>query len=120
MTEKSPLRMSGWKLAAALPAAVLLAASVVRWWRGTAVGVDTVVRRDFVQSVVASGHVETAHRVEIGSQITGTVVRVPVKEGQSVKVGDILVELEAAELDAAERQAVMAVTQAPRVRQLNA
>ena len=51
---------------------------------------------------------------------TGTVVRVPVKEGQSVKVGDILVELEAAELDAAERQAVMAVTQAPRVRQLNA
>jgi len=112
MTETSPFLKSRWKLAVVLLAAVLLAASVVRWWRGTAVAVETVVRRDFVQSVVASGHVETAHRVEIGSQITGTVVRVPVKEGQSVKFGDVLVELEAAELDAAERQAVMAVAQA--------
>jgi len=50
MTETSPIRMSRWKLAVALLAAVLLAASVVRWWRGTAVAVETVVRRDFVQS----------------------------------------------------------------------
>jgi HlyD family secretion protein len=112
MTEPSPIGMSRWKLAVALLAAVLLATLAVRWWRGTAVAVETVIRRDFVQSVVASGHVETAHRVEVGSQITGTVVRVPVNEGQSVKVGDILVELEAAELDAAERQAVVAVAQA--------
>jgi HlyD family secretion protein len=112
MTETSPLLKSRWKLVVVLLAAVLLATLAVRWWRGTAVAVETVIRRDFVQSVVASGRVETAHRVEVGSQITGTVVRVPVNEGQSVKVGDILVELEAAELDAAERQADMAVAQA--------
>ncbi|HYO27269.1 MAG TPA: efflux RND transporter periplasmic adaptor subunit [Azonexus sp.] len=112
MTETSPLLKSRWKLVVVLLAAVLLATLAVRWWRGATVAVETVIRRDFVQSVVASGRVETAHRVEIGSQITGTVVRVPVNEGQSVKVGDILVELEAAELDAAERQADMAVAQA--------
>ena len=81
MTETPPLLKSRWKLVVVLLAAVLLAALAVRWWRGTAVAVETVVRRDFVQSVVASGRVETAHRVEIGSQITGTVVRVPVNRG---------------------------------------
>ena len=74
---------------------------------------------DFVQSVVASGHVETPHRVGLGSQITGTVRRVPVAEGQQVNAGDLLVELEAAELQAAQRQAEIAVIQAQaRLRQL--
>ena len=72
MTETSPIRMSRWKLAVALLTAVLLATLAVRWWLGTAVAVETVVRQDFVQWVVVSGHVETAHRVQIGSQITGS------------------------------------------------
>jgi HlyD family secretion protein len=68
---------------------------------------------------VASGHIETPHRVDIGAQITGTVVRVPVAEGQSVKAGDLLVELTSTELRASERQAEMALTQAQaRLRQL--
>jgi HlyD family secretion protein len=78
-----------------------------------------VVRRDFVQSVVASGRVETPHRVSIGAQITGTVARVPVREGQAVRAGDTLVELQSDELVAAQRQAELAVAQADaRIRQL--
>ncbi len=73
---------------------------------------QTVLKRDFVQSVVASGHVETPHRVDIGAQMTGTVVRIPVSEGQSVQAGATLIELESAELQAAERQAHAAVLQA--------
>ena len=80
---------------------------------------ETVLRRDFVQTVVASGRVETAHRVDIGAQITGTVKRVPVTEGQVVRAGDVLVELEASELQAVGRQADVAVVQAQaRLRQL--
>ncbi len=91
----------------------------LRWWEGPEVPVERVVQRDFVQSVVASGHVETPHRVGVGSQITGTVLRVPVAEGQHVAAGDLLVELEASELLAAQRQADIAVIQAQaRLRQL--
>ena len=94
-------------------------ALVLRWWAGPEVAVERVVQRDFVQSVVASGHVETPHRVGVGAQITGTVLRVPVAEGQRVNAGDLLVELEAAELLAAQRQADIAVIQAQaRLRQL--
>jgi HlyD family secretion protein len=38
---------------------------------GPAVVVDQVKRGNLVETVVASGHVETPFRVEIGSQITG-------------------------------------------------
>ncbi len=108
-----------WKLLGVLLATLLLAAPGVRWWRGPQLVADTVVRRDFVQAVVASGHVETPHRVDIGAQITGTVVRVPVAEGQSVRADDALVELESSELRAAGRQAEVAVKQAQtRLRQM--
>jgi HlyD family secretion protein len=90
-----------------------------RWWQGPQVEVDTVVRRDFVQTVVATGHVEAPHRVDIGAQVTGTVARVPVAEGQTVKAGELLIELESSELRAALRQAEVAVEQAQaRLRQL--
>ena len=80
---------------------------------------ESVLRRDFVQTVVASGHVEAPHRLDVGVQITGTVLRIPVIEGQAVKAGDLLVELEAAELNATGRQADVAVVQAKaRLRQL--
>jgi len=119
MIDRSLLLEHRWKILAALLAAVLLGVFGVRWWQGPQVATETVVRRDFVQAVVASGHVETPHRVDIAAQITGTVARVPVAEGQNVKAGDALVELMADELRASERQAEVAVAQAQaRLRQL--
>ena len=86
---------------------------------GVAVVVDPVVRGDLVQTVVASGHVETPFRVEIGSQITGTVQDVLVEEGQRVSKGQPLVAIESGELKAAVVQAEGAVAQADaRLRQL--
>jgi HlyD family secretion protein len=103
----------------ALLVAVAAGWLALRWWLGPEVAVETAAQRDFVQSVVASGHVETPNRVDLGAQITGTVARVPVAEGQEVKAGDVLVELEATELRAAARQADVAVVQAQaRLRQL--
>jgi HlyD family secretion protein len=101
--------------------ALCLVAGAAAWqqWRGPEVQTELVIRRDFVQSVVASGRVETPHRVDIAAQITGTVLRVPVAEGQVVRTGELLVELESTELRAGLRQAEMAVQQAQaRMRQV--
>ncbi len=86
---------------------------------GPQVGVEQVVQQDFVQTVVASGRVETAHRVDVGVQITGRVQRVPVTEGQRVAAGATLIELDASELRAALDQAEYAAkAAAARLRQL--
>lgn len=86
---------------------------------GPQVSVVRVVRQDFVQTVVASGRVETPHRVDVGVQVTGTVRAVPVTEGQRVAAGATLIELEDSELRAAFDQARHAVQAASaRLRQL--
>jgi len=120
MSEPSSLLKHPWKLLFAGLSMVVATALAVRWWIGPSVAVETVVGRDFVQSVVASGHVESPHRVDVGAQITGTVLRVPVIEGQMVGAGDLLVELESTELTAASHQADIAIAQAQaRLRQLS-
>ena len=99
---------------------LFLGAALLRWWMGPQVQTEAVQRRDLLQTVVASGRVETPHRVDVGSQIIGTVARVPVAEGQVVKAGDVLIELASTELQSAQRQAEQAVMQAKgRLRQLN-
>jgi HlyD family secretion protein len=103
------LRRHGRVAAVALVAAAIAVPVAPRLLFGPEVQVTPVVRRDLVQSVVASGRVEAPHRVTLGVPITGTVQRVAVAEGQ----------LESAELGAAVAQADVAVRQAAaRLRQL--
>lgn len=111
-------RHAAWLVAAVLVLTVTaLAAPRVLW--GPQVQVLPVVQRDFVQTVVASGRVETPHRADVGVQVTGTVVAVPVHEGQTVPAGTLLIELESAEARATLAQAELAVKQAQaRVRQV--
>ncbi|QFI74693.1 efflux RND transporter periplasmic adaptor subunit [Bradyrhizobium betae] len=105
-----------------LAVAVLLALGLwqgVRAILGPAIVVDQVKSGRLVETVVASGHVETPYRVEIGSQITGTVQEVLVQQGEKVTKGQPLISLEARELKAAVVQAQGAVAQAEaRIRQL--
>jgi HlyD family secretion protein len=104
--------------------ALAVAAGAASWQAarvlvGPAVVVDVVRRSNLVQTVVASGHVETPYRVEIGSQITGTVEEVLVEEGQAVVKGQPLILLDSRELKAALVQAQGAVAQAEaRLRQM--
>ena len=91
----------------------------LNFWLGPKTPVAVVVQRDFVQTVVASGHIESPHRVDLGVQITGTVKAVPVNEGQTVTAAQPLIQLEDAELVANARQAESAVAQAQaKLRQL--
>lgn len=86
---------------------------------GPVIVVVPVLRGDLVQSVVASGRVETPHRVNVASQITGKVAEIPVAEGQSVTAGQLLVVLEDSELRATVAQAESAVILAEtRLRQM--
>jgi HlyD family secretion protein len=95
----------GWKSGLLAVFVIGAAALSVRLILGPRVALLQAVRTDFVLNVVASGRIEAPHRVDVGSQITGVVARVPVSEGQFVKANAVLIELESAELDAAVQQA---------------
>ena len=75
------------------------------WLLGPVVVGTPVVRADFVRTLVASGHVATLYRSEIGTQISGVVQRIPVREGQAVRAGDTLIVLDASETTALAQQA---------------
>jgi HlyD family secretion protein len=86
---------------------------------GTPVETYQAVRNDLIQTVVASGRIMTPQRVSVGAEITGRVVRIPVKEGQTVRRGDILIELDDKDERAAVAQAQASVSQAEaKLRQL--
>lgn len=106
-------------LSAGLAMAAVVAAVLVPQFMRTVPQAVAVVPKDLVRTVVATGRVEAPHRVDIGSTLVGTVAAVPVAEGQTVRAGQVLVELDDAELRAALRAADWAVAQAQaRVRQL--
>ena len=73
--------------------------------RGPVVEVGLVEESPIEQSIVVSGRVQAPNRIEIGSVITGRVVRVLVEEGAVVAPGQALIQLESAELQAALAQA---------------
>lgn len=86
---------------------------------GTPVDVHEVTRGDLVQAVVASGRVTTPQRVSVGAVVTEVVARIPVEEGQTVRRGDVLIELDDRDERAAVAQAEAAVAQSEaKLRQL--
>ncbi len=79
---------------------------------GVAVEVTRVTRGDIVETVVASGRAETPSGVDVASQVIGTVSRVHVDEGDRVKAGDPLIELDDRQVQAGVEQAQAALRQA--------
>ena len=71
-----------------------------------------VKRHDIIQTVVASGQVQTASRVELGSQISGTISEVLVSQGDRVKAGATLIRLDDRDAAAAVAQNVADIKQA--------
>jgi len=86
---------------------------------GKPVETYAATRGALVQTVVASGRIMTPQRVSIGAVITERVARIPVEEGQSVRRGEVLIELDDTDERAALAQAQASVTQAEaKLRQL--
>ena len=92
----------------------LVAVAVLVWatGRGSAVEVTPVVQGPLLQSVVMSGRVSTTARIDLSAQTTGRIEAVLVREGDSVKAGQIVIRLRADEAQATLEQTAAAVTQA--------
>lgn len=56
---------------------------------------DTVSKRDITQTVSSTGKINSEFKVKITPEVTGEIVSLPVKEGQRVKKGDLLIKIKA-------------------------
>jgi HlyD family secretion protein len=104
-----------------LVALLVTIACIVGWVvsRGPTVTTVTASRRDIEQHVVASGRVWVEARVQVSAQLSGLVVAVGAGEGQHVKEGDLLLQIDDAEPRAGVAEAKAIVEQAmARVEQL--
>jgi HlyD family secretion protein len=81
---------------------------------GTEVRLEQVSRRDLVSSVTASGKIEAKTSVDISADITGRIIDLAVREGDLVKQGQFLLQIDPAQYQAAvaRAQGVVASTQA--------
>lgn len=61
------------------------------------VKIETVGQRDLVAAVTASGKIEADAQVDISADITGRIVQLGVKEGDLVKKGQFLVQIDPAQ-----------------------
>ena len=110
---------TGKTRAALLLGGLALAAVAYLGLRGERVEVARVERGEMRQAVVASGRVRTPLRIEVASQITGRIATVAVREGDTVAAGQVLLQFDAAELQAGAAQARATLAQAEsRLRQI--
>ncbi|MGA2139131.1 MAG: efflux RND transporter periplasmic adaptor subunit [Verrucomicrobiia bacterium] len=63
--------------------------------REPAISVQTekVTRRNLTETVVANGRIQPVVQVKISPEVSGEIVELPVKEGQQVKKGDLVVKI---------------------------
>jgi HlyD family secretion protein len=54
---------------------------------------DKVVRRNITELVAANGRIQPVVQVVINPEVSGEIISLPVKEGQMVKKGDLLVKI---------------------------
>ena len=85
--------------------------AVFRWWQGPLLSGYSINSMPLVQTVVATGRVVTVSRTQVGSEITGVVLKRLVQEGDRVTRGDFLLVLRSDELTAQVRQAEAALNE---------
>lgn len=54
---------------------------------------EKVQRRDLTELVVATGRIQPVVQVKISPEVSGEITELPVKEGQEVKKGDLLIKI---------------------------
>jgi HlyD family secretion protein len=80
--------------------------------KGVAVQAEATSRREVVARVKASGEINPKRKVEIQSKVIGEITALPVREGDRVAAGQVIVEIEKATYEAARDQARAALDQA--------
>ncbi|HEX6313483.1 MAG TPA: efflux RND transporter periplasmic adaptor subunit [Gemmatimonadaceae bacterium] len=80
--------------------------------KATEVRIEAVDSRDLVASVTASGQVQPRTKVDVAADISGRIVRLVVKEGQLVRRGDFLLQIDPEQYEAAVQRAEAALSSA--------
>jgi HlyD family secretion protein len=80
--------------------------------RGTEVEVQAAEIRTISSRVKATGEITPEKRVDISAKVVGEIINLPVVEGQEVRSGQLLLEIERDLYEAARNQAQAAVRQA--------
>lgn len=96
MNQKKGLRWWWWSAIILIP--VLIVAAVFKAKnkpKGEEVNLEKVQTRDIVETVTASGKIFPETEIKISSDVSGEIVELYVKEGDSVKVGQILAKVNA-------------------------
>src|SRR2546430_14522041 len=62
--------------------------------RGQEVRFEKVARRDLVAAVTASGKIQPKKKVDISADITGRITKIAVREGDLVKQGQFLLQID--------------------------
>lgn len=104
-----------WMIAGAVVlggGAVFATTAARRGEKATEVRIEAVEARDLVASVTASGQVQPRTKVNVASDISGRIVRLAVKEGQMVKRGDFLLQIDPEQYEAAVQRAEAALSAA--------
>jgi len=72
----------------------LTAAAVLRKREAVfTVQTEKVIRRNLTELVVANGRIQPVVQVKISPEVSGEIIELPVKEGQAVNKGDLLVKI---------------------------
>jgi len=88
----------GWVVAGVV-GVTLLAGGLGGWWvvrkRQPVITVQTEVvgRRNLTELVVATGRIQPVTKVVINPEVSGEIVDLPVREGQQVRKGELLVRI---------------------------
>src|SRR5215467_9499643 len=69
------------------------------------VRIEPVQKRDLIASVTASGQVRPQTKVDVASDVSGKITKLAVKEGQMVKRGDLLLQIDPTQAQAAVERA---------------
>ncbi|HET7601336.1 MAG TPA: efflux RND transporter periplasmic adaptor subunit [Gemmatimonadales bacterium] len=96
----------------------IVAATVVRKKnKAVEVRLEQVAKRDLVAAVTASGKIEADKQVDVTADITGRIQRIAVKEGDIVKKGQFLIQIDPVQFEGAvsRGEAVLAANQAAQV-----
>jgi HlyD family secretion protein len=104
-----------WSLFGIAVVGVVVVVSSTAARRGSAaveVRIEPVEKRDLVASVTASGQVEPRTKVDVAADISGRIVRLTVAEGQMVRRGDFLLQIDPEQYEAAVQRAEAALSAA--------
>jgi HlyD family secretion protein len=58
-----------------------------------AIQTEKVMRRDLTETVVATGKIQPVVQVKISPEVSGEIIELPVREGQRVEKGDLLLKI---------------------------